>query len=303
MARISSNLNSCLKELAGLIASDSLARYESEVPLRRWKDELGRLRVWAANIGAHQVGQSSLDYRLRDASHIKDQTVKLLERMRQLLDDLKEVMSEDASEDEHEDIHAGDHDWDDDNVTEIQQIYHNVVEINDHLFKMTMAIRRPARHDQLLGMERSDATSFEPWAQQHVSNKYPHADAFLVNRIASSMARQRATLKYRERHRAKLSQGIDAILSAQPSPAAEALSETIATEFHGGTISEFQETASDSGVSQTSYAPTLLDGQDTSIIPPPPKPLLTKNPSNAHTVSSSLRSRTTTLGPVTSSVI
>lgn len=183
MARISSNLNSCLKELAGLIASDSLARYESEVPLRRWKDELGQLRVWAANIGAHQVGQSSLDYRLRDASHIKDQTVKLLERMRQLLDDLKEVMSEDASEDEHEDIHAGDHDWDDDNVTEIQQIYHNVVKINDHLFKMTMAIRRPARHDQLLGMERSDATSFEPWAQQHVSNKYPHADAFLVNRI------------------------------------------------------------------------------------------------------------------------
>ena len=25
-----------------------------------WEDELGRLRVWAANIGAHQTNQSSL---------------------------------------------------------------------------------------------------------------------------------------------------------------------------------------------------------------------------------------------------
>jgi hypothetical protein len=52
-----------------LIDSEWLAQFETEVSVRKWEDELGRLRVWAANIGAHQSGQSSLDYRLRDASH------------------------------------------------------------------------------------------------------------------------------------------------------------------------------------------------------------------------------------------
>ena len=37
-----------------------------------WEDELGRLRMWAANIGAHQTGQSSLDFRLRDSSYIRE---------------------------------------------------------------------------------------------------------------------------------------------------------------------------------------------------------------------------------------
>src|SRR4051794_39618294 len=43
------------------------------------QDEYGRLRVWAGNIGAHQSGRASLDYRLRDASHIKDQIIRLLD--------------------------------------------------------------------------------------------------------------------------------------------------------------------------------------------------------------------------------
>lgn len=41
-------------------------------------DELGRFRVWAGNIGAHRKGLSSLDYRLRDASHIKSKVQSLL---------------------------------------------------------------------------------------------------------------------------------------------------------------------------------------------------------------------------------
>lgn len=41
-------------------------------------DELGRFRVWAGNIGAHRRGSSSLDYRLRDASHIKGKVQSLL---------------------------------------------------------------------------------------------------------------------------------------------------------------------------------------------------------------------------------
>lgn len=41
-------------------------------------EELGRFRVWAGNTGAHRTGRVSLDYRLREASHIHNQVAKLL---------------------------------------------------------------------------------------------------------------------------------------------------------------------------------------------------------------------------------
>ena len=45
---------------------------------QRILDEFGRLRVWAGNAGAQETGRASLDYRLREASHIYDELIKLL---------------------------------------------------------------------------------------------------------------------------------------------------------------------------------------------------------------------------------
>lgn len=43
------------------------------------QSEETRFKVWCGNIGAHQIGtRSSLEYRLRDASHIRKQVVKIL---------------------------------------------------------------------------------------------------------------------------------------------------------------------------------------------------------------------------------
>lgn len=68
-SHISPNLLECLRRFTFLTTHLELSTFEVEVPQAAWGDELGRLRVWAANIGAHQTGQSSLDYRLRNASH------------------------------------------------------------------------------------------------------------------------------------------------------------------------------------------------------------------------------------------
>ena len=54
-------------------------------------DEIGRYNVWAGNVGAHQHGRSSLDYRLRDASQIREEFVKVLEYLRETLDDGKSL--------------------------------------------------------------------------------------------------------------------------------------------------------------------------------------------------------------------
>ena len=54
---------------------------------QRLLDEFGRFRVWAGNAGAHRKGRVSLDYRLREASHIYEELTKLLGELNKKLKD------------------------------------------------------------------------------------------------------------------------------------------------------------------------------------------------------------------------
>jgi len=270
---ISSLLIECLSLFNAQVARDELIAHDAEVPQSLWLDELGRLRVWAANIGAHQIGQSSLDYRLRDASHIKDQIIRLLERLQRLLVDLKEALNDPPEE-------ADEQFSDDEDTNELEQIYNGFVEVMGSLFQMSMLIRRPARHDRLLGAKKEDSVPFEPYDRQHVLEKYPRADAIVGDRLGRAISRRRADLKYRERHHAKLSQGINHVQMAgnkDHDRESTVLSDTIATEYKEPNI-QFDETASHSGVSQTSYAPTLLEGGNAITVPPPPKKSANEQP-------------------------
>lgn len=63
------------------------SQYGSQIRGSQVLDEYGRFNVWSGNIGAHQVGRVSLDYRLREADHVKDQIIKMLQYLRENLDD------------------------------------------------------------------------------------------------------------------------------------------------------------------------------------------------------------------------
>ncbi|KAJ9487951.1 hypothetical protein VN97_g5340 [Penicillium thymicola] len=276
MVAISELLQSCLRQFLLLINSDTLANH-TEVPLQEWRDELGRLRVWAANIGAHQTRQSSLDYRLRDASHIKSQIVRLLEQFQELLTDLQDVL-EDSSDDEvqyHQfrNLRGSESE---NSTTEVQEIHQTLVETIDQLYQMSMIIRKPAQHDRLVGTKKLDSEPFLFWAKQHSSTRYPNADALAIDRISSAMARQRAILKYRERHHAKLSQGI----VSESDSKSTLLSETMVTEVFKEIPGQLSDMASDADASETSYGGTLLEGTgaDTPKIPPIPKKGTGKRP-------------------------
>lgn len=272
MTTISSILNRCLNELNLLTAYNALAQIP-EVPPLQWQDELGRLRVWSGNIGAHKTGQSSLDYRLRDSSHIRNEILKLLQRMLDLFEDLHEVISEEDSLGEEIDFSDSELALDESpDLTEVQQIYHNLVDIINFLFRITMAIRQPSGHDQLLGVKIGDVSFFEPWAKQHISHKYPGADDYIVDRLSATMARQKAVLKYREKHHQKLSQGLFSSTK---------FSDTVATDRvipDTDDQLQFPDTTSDSGVSQTSYAPSLMTAQETMSIPQLPKESANRSP-------------------------
>ncbi|EEA19561.1 hypothetical protein TMatcc_009696 [Talaromyces marneffei ATCC 18224] len=270
---ISQLLNQCLREFAAITDSESVVRYETEVSHRRWLDELGRLRVWSGNIGAHQTGQSSLDYRLRDASHLREETTRLLSRLLHIFQDVAEVINENDDEEALE-IEIEDDDETKD-MTEVQQLYQSIADTINSLFQISMAIRRPADHDRLLNIRVKDDSFFEPWARQHVSQKYPDAGDALISRLGRAMARQKAILKYRERHRAKLGKG----LFGDVETTSTRLSETVATEIAPDNDQlHFLDTASNSGLSHTSYATSLMESKLAASIPKPPKASKDRSP-------------------------
>lgn len=64
-------------QLAELI-QENVDEYESQLSVTKVSDEFGRFKIWAGNIGALQEDSRSLDYRLREASQVRDQVTKIL---------------------------------------------------------------------------------------------------------------------------------------------------------------------------------------------------------------------------------
>lgn len=221
-----------------------------------WQDELGRLRMWAANIGAHQKGQSSLDFRLRDASHIHQQIIKLLDDLLGTLRDAQDVLVEDGSD---ADDGCSDSSMDDeDSKTEIQQFEESLAITINCLFQMSMLVRKPGQRDLVLGSKIDKVDYYESVDVKHVSEKYPKADKGLISRLGLANTLRRGYLGYRKRHALKLKHGIDNVDQDE-----EALTGTEATQYKPNI--DIDDRISDSGRTQTSYAQTLMSGGNITI--------------------------------------
>ena len=246
--------------------------------LRGWEDQLSRLRVWAANIGAHHTNESSLDYRLRDASHIRNRIVGLLESLLRRLDDARDVLAESVAGNQEVISDSDDDDEGQLNLKpEIEQMLDSAASIIGNLFQMSMLVRKPAKHDLTVGSRWSEVEHYAQFDCNHVRAKYPKAEEFLVTRLAKGITQRRLYLKYRERHALKLKHGLSAILSEidtnmeddQIESMTEPLSDTVVTVPQSQNI-DFDYEASDSGFSQSSYAASLISGNNITI-PPLPK--------------------------------
>ncbi|KAL8944440.1 MAG: hypothetical protein Q9211_000582 [Gyalolechia sp. 1 TL-2023] len=227
-----------------------------------WEDERGRLRMWAANIGAHQTGQSSLDFRLRDSSQIQQQVIRLLENIARLLNDVWMVMTK-GEDSDLESINGSDSE-NEEPQSELQQLRSNVASLITCLFEISVLVRKPARHDVGIRSKDSDLAAYE-WAdRRHVKDKFPNADDEIVRRLAYAITYRRKYLRYRERHAAKLRQGIDH--DAERDGRSEVLSKTFATDVKTrGGDGVVDDNASDSAFTQTSYASTLISGSRLTI--------------------------------------
>ena len=167
-----------------------------------WEDERGRLRIWAANIGAHQTGQSSLTFRLRDSCKIQQQIIRLLENVARHLEDARNVLTE-GEDSDVESINGSDS-GNEESQSELQQLRSNVASLIRCLFEISVLVRKPARHDVWIRSKDTDLAAYK-WADlRHVKNKFPKADDEIISLLDHAITYRRKYLKYRERHAAKL---------------------------------------------------------------------------------------------------
>lgn len=92
--RISDRVRDCLeffRKLKDILDSSEDAKAKTPNADLILSDELGRFSIWSSNIGAHRLGESSLDYRLRDASHLKSHVLLLPKSLIDSLHDGKAI--------------------------------------------------------------------------------------------------------------------------------------------------------------------------------------------------------------------
>ncbi|KAM0715189.1 hypothetical protein Q7P37_009654 [Cladosporium fusiforme] len=255
-------------------------------------DELGRFKVWRGNVAAHHPVHSrrSLEYRLRDASSLKETVLSLLEDLENALHFLRQavvaqsslsygneilsVEQEQSSEVQQSDadyLHRNE-DWfeisdedDSEDVDEVHEALNEVHEVITCLFRFSMALRSPGRSDAR--RKGPVMEYFVPHAIEHVRAKYPNAPDFLIERLGRCIASHRQYFKYREMHHELLQEEI----KADGSEYGERRS-TLATSLPGSMPMNEQADGhyAESDYTQTSYAGTTADSED---LPMPQWPL------------------------------
>jgi hypothetical protein len=261
---------------SALVASEREVSGELLSFNRYLRDEQTRFKVWSGNIGAHRTGASSLDYRLRDSSNIREQVVRLLQDLIELLRDAVAIITEEEPSwdqlDNDEGITSSDNSHPiDGSDTELVQISIDVKDVVNCLLRLSVAIRNPAPHDRFLKSHSTDTSHFEEFDIQYVCDKFESIDLTLSKRLGKAISRRRQFFKYRLEHRNKLSAGlqqqqeeVETVASSLPEYLKNNAVVSRAFQAHGT-----GDHLSDTELSTTSYATSLADRERCRVPPLP----------------------------------
>jgi hypothetical protein len=238
-------------------------------------DSLGRFRLWVGNMRALRRGTASLDYKLREASHIRDRVLKLLQNLENVLGEAHQIITgervswEDLSDSESDKSDDGLEQSEDGLTTELSQLASTMAEVIKFLMRLSMAISNPAPHNQFRESAHFDCQYFEQFDIEHVRAKFPLAGEYLVLRSGKAISRRRQYLRYRKAHRKKLEQDLGN--QADPSTSIDdTVTSSLPTITKADTFTDaLNEDDYNDTQSQTSYASS---NNDESKLGPPPLP-------------------------------
>lgn len=261
----------------------------------KFENEQTRFKMWAGNLGAHQSGRASLDYRLREAPHIHEQIINLLidlsESLQEALDGHQTPSPPDNLDQLSEDSFTDSEDDDTPPQDRLSTLYNDIKEVIDCLLRLSVATANPAPHERVrvLGAGHFEDVSFRrTYDIGYVQDKFPNMPTELAEILGKALTRRRQFFKYREAHHAKLASGLETIHDGhsreKDTSRTEIVSKTVASSLpeHLKTLRDIdlkacvfdEDNRSDTMMSQTSYATSAgflagdLDGQTQK--PPPP---------------------------------
>ncbi|KAI1112310.1 hypothetical protein F5Y14DRAFT_273727 [Nemania sp. NC0429] len=270
-------------EAIGTVETQPELDDSKSVEVRNINDQLSKFKLWAGNIGAHRTGRSSLDYRLRDSSHLRTQVMRLLDYLITSLKDVYSILSGETLPWDQDSGGVGELDEELKDLlinedfefdSELEQLMEEIADVVSNFLRLSMSLRNPAPHDRFMSTEYAKVHYFEHTDKAHVEAKFPKANQYLIIRIGQSLSRKRQYFKYRESHHEKLAYGLfDSGRSEAGAPSTAASSIPLAMKGPGaipafGEVDEDER--SDTGFSHTSFATTAPDSERLRI-PPLPK--------------------------------
>ncbi|KAK3896368.1 hypothetical protein C8A05DRAFT_20639, partial [Staphylotrichum tortipilum] len=175
----------------------------------------------AGNLGAHQSGRASLDYRLREAPHLHKQVIYLLEDLTQSLDDAlllvnpstpPKTLDQDDPDPGGKDGFTDSEDEETSPERSLTGLSIDVKEAIDCLLRLSVAIANPAPHERVrtLGLGPIEDMSYrETYDIGYVQDKFPAISDELATALGKALTRRRQFFKYRDAHRQRLGSGLD----------------------------------------------------------------------------------------------
>ncbi|KAK3375537.1 hypothetical protein B0T24DRAFT_202487 [Lasiosphaeria ovina] len=180
---------------------------------------LARFKLWVGSLSAHRpLGSRSLEYRLRDASSLRNHVVSLLRDLCQLLGEAQDTLLEKESpQSEGQPSEVDDQiarylvdDDESSTESELAQILGNIGGVVDCLLRLSLTISNPAPHDVFKSRVGAQALEhYEPWDIQHVQHKFSSLDPVIAKRLGLALTQRRKYFKYREEHSSRLRQGLE----------------------------------------------------------------------------------------------
>lgn len=188
------------------------------------QNDFTRFKMWVVNQKAHQSGSASLDYRLREATHLRGQIIYLLKDVCESLKtatskfhrriyllaprshkgELQGSSIESSEDDEWDDDESDSPDLDSDQqpTSNTSTLFIDIKEAVDCLLSLSVAIANPAPHERWhkYGAGPSKDLSYEPHDIAYVRDKFPSATDELANALGKSVTLKRQFFTHRKAH-------------------------------------------------------------------------------------------------------
>ncbi|KAK8113380.1 hypothetical protein PG984_013906 [Apiospora sp. TS-2023a] len=214
----------------------------------RIEDERDRFEMFIKNSGAARTGRSSLQYRLREASAIRNRFVGFLQTLARVLDIAIDVTADMQSDEAGLPIA--------DDIEELDGLVSNIARIITSLLKCSATIRNPHPHDRFsLSAAETDTTHFHVMDIAHVQEKFNKAPNSICERLSQANSYRRQYFRYREARHVRLERGTSVADDGQSTIASsipQALKDGDGPTNESGFIDE--DLKSESGQTQTTIA-------------------------------------------------